>query len=157
MSNAFISPIICISKQWSPSFWQLFRIHSISMILTCNVTASSALVNTRLVMSTVSIFHFVCRATRRKSQKLVTQTNSKNGFNFWLLQKFLQVFNCLLAHFRISRTITDEKTIVFGVVIKVVIPRNHLDLHVTFEEATKLIVFHTAVNNAYFVWTVFVC
>lgn len=55
MHNSFVGVIVGIGEQGEPVFWQAFRVYGKAMILRCDVTPIRFLVNTRLVVPSISI------------------------------------------------------------------------------------------------------
>mmetsp|Transcript_22244 Transcript_22244/g.36390 ORF Transcript_22244/g.36390 Transcript_22244/m.36390 type:complete len:232 (-) Transcript_22244:344-1039(-) len=119
------------------------------MVLGCNVASTSAQINTRLVHTTVSVLKFVCLGSGRKSEELVTQTNTKDWTRWFELQRILDTFNCFGAHAWISWSVGEEETIPLnvgrvGFQIVVVWNDGEFDF-VRINEVADDVKFHTAI------------
>lgn len=91
-------------------------------------------------MSAVTKLHLLGGGARAKGQKLVTQTNTKDG-RAGDLESLGQVGNSDRIHDRIARTVGDEETVIIGVGIEVIVIGNDLNLDAACNEAADLVVF----------------
>jgi hypothetical protein len=55
VNNSLIGAVVHVGEEWKPVFWHVFAGNGKAMILSCHEAAASATVQTRLVVSTVTI------------------------------------------------------------------------------------------------------
>mmetsp|Transcript_5680 Transcript_5680/g.7368 ORF Transcript_5680/g.7368 Transcript_5680/m.7368 type:complete len:231 (-) Transcript_5680:929-1621(-) len=158
VNNSFIGFIICINKECFPSVRKALVINSKTMILGSNIALSCSQVNTRLVMTSIPILHLISGSTDRKSQKLVSQTNSKERnrrfrtsfchFGIWKQvshsQDLLDIFDCLTCQLWVTRPIADENTIKRISLIKIIIIRDNKKRNTSLQKLSNNIVLHSA-------------
>lgn len=91
-------------------------------------------------MSTVTKLHLLGGSTGGKGQELVTQANTEDG-GACSLKSLGQVADSDSVHDGITRTVGNEETVVVGIGIEIIVPRNNLDLDAASDKAANLVEF----------------
>jgi hypothetical protein len=119
------------------------------MVLGCDVAPSSPQIHSGLVHTTISVLELVSRCTGGDRKKLVTETNSENGFGILESKSILDGFNGSTAHLGITGSIGDKESVPFdigGVGFKVIVEWHHCQFDlVCDDEESDNVVFHTAI------------
>ena len=119
------------------------------MILRCDVALLGLVIEDRLVLTTVAKRKLLGCTTGGKAHQLVSHTDTINWLDLIIgagndLFEFLDSSS---AHGRISRSVTQEETVVlvhFGG--ERIIPGYHRQLDTTLDEKTDNIVLHTTID-----------
>ena len=76
-----VTDLLIISRNsYLPSSRQSEIVDSISVILWCDITIPRDVIDHRLVLTTVTKRQFLGLCPRGKGKQLITQANTKNGF-----------------------------------------------------------------------------
>lgn len=118
------------------------------MVLTGDVAATSAQVQSRDVVSPVTVLELDGASTSSQGQQLVTQADTEDG-DLGGLHQALQVENGVLAVGGVTRAVGDEDTIeVVGHLVDGVVEGEDGDTRATANQAPQDILFHTAVDDS---------
>lgn len=148
MTNALVAAVIGIDEQLTPFRWQAVCIHSITVILGCNVTLSSQHVRTGDIVSTVSKLHLESARTSSSSEKLMSKTNTKNWRPI-LCYCRCDMFDSLVHDRWITGTVRNEETIVVlaSKGWKVIVPRTDQNFYASLQEASQLVVLQSNIQT----------
>lgn len=91
-------------------------------------------------MATVSELHLLGGGTRGQGEQLMTQANTKDG-SASNLESLGEVVDSDLGHGWVTGTVRDEETVVVGVGVEVIVPRDNLDFDTAGNEAADLVEF----------------
>lgn len=96
----------------------------------------------------MTIFQLVGLCACCTSQQLIAETDTHARTNSLALKEHTDMLNRLLALFRVTRTVGEEKAVKLQLV-EVIVPRDSLYLNTTSHQATDDIGLHTAVYQNY--------
>ena len=132
MSDTFVAVVVGVHKQLLPAPWQCFRVNFKAMVLGRNVTFSRKTTSARDIMTTVAKLHLQSPRACRSRKKLVAQADAKNGRGA-VVHGVSNISNSYGQHFRVSRSIGNEKSIMVfgGMGGNIVVPRYNKDLNTT--------------------------
>jgi hypothetical protein len=148
MANTLVAAVIGIHEQLTPFRWQAVCIHSITVILGCNVTFSSQHIRTGDIVSTVSELHLESARASSSSEKLMPKTNTKNWCPI-LCHCRCNMFDSLVHDRWITGTVGDEETIVVlaSKGWKVIVPRTDQNFYPSLQEAAQLVVLQSNIQT----------
>ena len=129
--------------------WKGCGIDGVTVVLGSNVALTGCKVKSWDVVSTVTVLELDGASTCCKSEKLVTETDSKD-WNLGGLHETGKVVNSLLAMSWVTRTVGDEDSIeVMGNLVNWEVIWEDSYAGPTTDQAAKNVLLNTAVNDSY--------
>ena len=110
VSDALIGAVVHVDKPWLPIASECGVVNCISMVLRCDEASVRADHAYRLVMASVTVFQLICRSSCCPCHQLVSHADAEN--RLVLLHCDTQIVYCLLAEFRVSRAVGNEKSVI---------------------------------------------
>mmetsp|Transcript_3258 Transcript_3258/g.5531 ORF Transcript_3258/g.5531 Transcript_3258/m.5531 type:complete len:870 (+) Transcript_3258:2518-5127(+) len=154
VNDTFVGHVVGVHEQRLPAGRKSLSVHSISVVLRGDVALGCAKVNRRLVSTTVTEAHLVGLGSGSKSEKLVTEADTKDGDRCLATRAGLafhvhhlaDVLNRSGGHSGVTRSVTDEETIELAIqCVNVVVIGEDSEFNATAEELADNVVLHTAV------------
>ena len=144
VADTLVGTVIHIYKPWLPIASESCRVYSISVILRSDETSVCSDHANRLIMTSVTIFQFICGRTCSPGHQLVTHTDSEN--RLILSHGLADILDCLRAEFRVAGTIGNEQSVIIYIQ-EIIVPWNADELHATIHETSQYIMLDTAVHK----------
>lgn len=135
VTDTFVRAVIDVGEVGFPAFREILNVSDETVVLRSNVDATSKVINTRLILTTITILHFVGGATTSVGENLVTHADTEDGL--FARQCPPNVLDGVLVESRVTRAVTDEDTVIFlfSLFIENSVVRSESEGDVVFEEA----------------------
>jgi hypothetical protein len=142
-----VAGIVEVDKVRLPVAWQSICIHSITVVLTGDVAATSGKVERRNVVSTVTILELDSTATGSEGKQLMSHADSHDR-NLRSIHQLSQMVDSLLAMGWITGSVGNEDTVkVVSHLVDGVIKWEDSDTGTTTDEATENVFLNSTVDQ----------
>lgn len=148
VDHTLVAGVVQVDKVGLPVRGQGRRIYSVTVVLTGDVAASSAQVQSGDVVSTVTILELDGASTGGQSKQLVAQANTEDG-HLRGLHQATKVVGGLLAVSWVTGAVGDENTVeVVGDLVDGVVEGEHCDAGATADQTTQNVLLDTTVDDS---------
>lgn len=149
VDHALVARVVQVGEVRLPVRRQGCGVNRVTVILTRDVAATGAHVQSGDVVSTVTVLELDGAGTSSQGQELVTQADTEDG-NLRGLHQAAQVVDGILAVSRVTGTVRDENTIkVVGNLVDGEVVGEHGDTGATANQATQNVLLHTTVDDSH--------
>lgn len=147
VDHTFVAGVVQVDKVGLPVRGQGRRIYSVTVVLTGDVAAARAQVQSGDVVSTVTILELDGASTSGQSKQLVAQANTEDG-HLRGLHQATKVVGGLLAVSWVTGAVGDEDTVeVVGHLVDGVVEGEHRDAGTTADQTTQNVLLDTTVDD----------
>jgi len=147
MAHTLVAAVVQVDKVLLPVTRQGAGIHSIAMVLACNMALPSGQVEGGDVVGSVTVLQLDCTSTSCQSKQLMAEANTHDG-DLGGLHQHLQVVHGGLAVGRVTRAVGDEDAvIVVGNLLNLEVVGEYCYASPAADKASEDVLLDTAVNQ----------